>query len=76
MTGLPYFVSTRAYDAAQGTDCDESELAWIDKAVLKLFSAADDLRGSEAANVLLRDACQQAGREIEEMATRIKRMMP
>lgn len=75
---MPYpdTYTVRAHNAAQGVDDDEAELAWIDKALLKLFSAADDLRGSEAANVLLRDACQQAGREIEAMAARIKGMMP
>jgi hypothetical protein len=72
----PDTYTARAHNASQGVDDDEAELAWIDKALLKLFSAADDLRGSEAANVLLRDACQQAGREIEAMAARIKEMMP
>jgi len=72
----PDTYTARAHNASQGTDDDEAELAWIDKALLKLFSAADDLRGSEAANVLLRDACQQAGREIEALAARIKKMMP
>ena len=76
MSHYPDTYTARAHNAAQGVDDDEAESQWINNALLKLFNAADDLRGTEAVNPILRDACQQAGREIEAMAARIKEMMP
>lgn len=78
MTGLPDFVSTRAYDAAQGRDTDDDfgEETWIIDALNVLHKGADKLASVEHSNGRLTDECHDVATAIWEAISRVKAVMP
>ena len=78
MTGLPVFVSTRAFDAAQGRDTDEdySEEDWIFRALDKLHVAAEMLASVEHSSSHLTDTCHEAAEAVAKLRALIKEALP
>lgn len=77
MTGLPYFVSTRAFDAAQGTAASDNddEIDWIEKHITAIEAAAEALTMSEHSNWGVRTTCKQVGAEVLAMMADLKKQV-
>lgn len=78
MTGLPHFVSTRAFDAAQGRDDNEdfAEETWVISALSILHKGADKLASVEHSNGSLNYVCRDAAETICELIAKIKGELP
>ena len=77
MTGLPHFVSTRAFDAAQGTAAtdDDDEIDWIEKHIKAIEAAAEALKMSEHSNWGIRTTCEKVGAEVLAMMSDLKKQV-
>ncbi len=73
MTGLPHYVSTRAYDAYWGNSEDRAEAAYVADLLFKLIPLAAGLEGAAFRDPVLNDMCAALAREIETRSAEIKR---
>ena len=79
MTGLPHFVSTRAFDAAQGTAAsdDDDEMDWIAKHITAIDVAAEALAMTEHSRWGVRATVERAAAEVLKLMTDVKKeVMP
>lgn len=74
MTGLPHYISTRAFDAAAGTAAtdDDGELDWIERHLTALAASAEALGMVDHSRYGVNAVCEKAAAEIAAIIAHVR----